>query len=116
MLFIIPGLIATYRYAMAPYIMAEHPEMGDVYKRQYEKCGSELERPYPSPKGKKKAYKLGEICLLYTSIIGNYDADSEQASNTFNEFAVKSKDSLGTMNDMNEGINNICLLYTSRCV
>ena len=24
----------------------------------YEKCGSELERPYPSPKGKKKAYKL----------------------------------------------------------
>ena len=27
----------------------------------YEKCGSELERPYPSPKGKKKAYKLGEI-------------------------------------------------------
>ena len=23
----------------------------------YEKCGSELERPYPSPKGKKKAYK-----------------------------------------------------------
>mgnify|MGYP000000835040 FL=1 len=28
MLFIIPGFIATYRYAMAPYIMAEHPEMG----------------------------------------------------------------------------------------
>ena len=27
----------------------------------YEKCGSELERPYPSPKGKKKAYKLGEV-------------------------------------------------------
>ena len=25
----------------------------------YEKCGSELERPYPSPKGKEKAYKLG---------------------------------------------------------
>ena len=24
----------------------------------YEKCSSELERPYPSPKGKKKAYKL----------------------------------------------------------
>ena len=24
----------------------------------YEKCGSELERPYPSPKGKKKAYKF----------------------------------------------------------
>lgn len=34
----------------------------------------------------------------FVKIIGNYDADSEQASNTFNEFAVKSKDSLGTMN------------------
>ena len=42
-------------------------------------------------------------------IIGNYDADSDQASNTFNEFAVKSKDSLGAMNDMNEGINNISI-------
>ncbi|MCC2197151.1 hypothetical protein LKD73_13180 [Fusicatenibacter sp. CLA-AA-H241] len=30
----------------------------------YEKYGSELERPYPSPKGKKKAYKLGEIVFL----------------------------------------------------
>ena len=30
----------------------------------YEKCGSELERPYPSPKGKEKAYKLGEIAFL----------------------------------------------------
>ena len=30
----------------------------------YEKCGSELERPYPSPKGKKKEYKLGEIVFL----------------------------------------------------
>ncbi len=29
----------------------------------------------------------------FVKIIGNYDADSEQASNTFNEFAVKSKDS-----------------------
>ena len=45
----------------------------------------------------------------FVKIIGNYDADSEQASNTFNEFAVKSKDSLGTMNDMNEGINNISI-------
>lgn len=26
MLFIIPGIIKTYSYAMAPYIMAEHPE------------------------------------------------------------------------------------------
>ena len=45
----------------------------------------------------------------FVKIIGNYDADSEQASNTFNEFAVKSKDSLDTMNDMNEGINNISI-------
>ena len=30
----------------------------------YEKCGSELERPYPSPKGKEKSYKLGEIVFL----------------------------------------------------
>ena len=29
----------------------------------YGKCGSELERPYPSPKGKEKAYKLGEIAF-----------------------------------------------------
>ena len=28
------------------------------------KCGSELERPYPSPKGKEKAYKLSEIAFL----------------------------------------------------
>ena len=45
----------------------------------------------------------------FVKIIGNYDADSDQASNTFNEFAVESKDSLGTMNDMNEGINNISI-------
>ena len=35
----------------------------------YEKCGSELERPYPSPKGKKKAYKLGEIVFLMGVIL-----------------------------------------------
>ncbi len=27
LLFIIPGIIAAYRYAMTPYIMAEHPEL-----------------------------------------------------------------------------------------
>lgn len=27
LLFVIPGIIATYRYAMTPFIMAEHPEM-----------------------------------------------------------------------------------------
>lgn len=30
----------------------------------YEKCGSELERPYPSPKGKEKVYKHSEIIFL----------------------------------------------------
>lgn len=29
----------------------------------YEKCGSEPERPCPSPKGKEKMHKLGEIIL-----------------------------------------------------
>lgn len=28
LLFIVPGIVASYRYALAPYIMAEHPEMG----------------------------------------------------------------------------------------
>lgn len=27
LLFIIPGIIAVYKYAMAPFILAEHPEM-----------------------------------------------------------------------------------------
>lgn len=27
LLFVIPGIIASYRYAMAPFILAEHPEM-----------------------------------------------------------------------------------------
>ena len=30
----------------------------------YEKCGSELERPYLSPKGKDEVYKLGEITTM----------------------------------------------------
>ncbi len=28
LLFVIPGIVATYRYAMAPYIMAENPDIG----------------------------------------------------------------------------------------
>lgn len=28
LLFIIPGIVATYRYALAPYLMAENPDMG----------------------------------------------------------------------------------------
>lgn len=27
LLFIVPGIVAAYRYAMAPYLLAEHPEM-----------------------------------------------------------------------------------------
>ena len=42
----------------------------------YEKCGSELERPYPSPKGKEKAYKLGEIAFLMG---GEHSTDNDCA-------------------------------------
>lgn len=28
LLLIVPGIIATYRYALTPYLLAEHPEMG----------------------------------------------------------------------------------------
>lgn len=28
LLFIVPGIVAAYRYAMAPYLLAEYPEMG----------------------------------------------------------------------------------------
>lgn len=30
----------------------------------YEKCGSELERPYLPPKGKDDMYKPGEIIIM----------------------------------------------------
>lgn len=30
----------------------------------YEKCGSELERPYLPPKGKDEVYKLGEVTIM----------------------------------------------------
>ena len=43
----------------------------------------------------------------FVKIIGNYEADTDQASNSFNDFANMSKDSVTKMNDMNEGINNI---------
>ena len=52
----------------------------------YEKCGSELERPYPSPKGKEKAYKLGEIAFLMG---GSRMLDSElRETQTTNYFSV----------------------------
>lgn len=45
----------------------------------------------------------------FVKIIGNYEADTDQASNSFNDFANMSKDSVTKMNDMNEGINNISI-------
>ena len=30
LLFVIPGIVAAYRYAMAPYILADHPEMSGI--------------------------------------------------------------------------------------
>lgn len=37
LLFIIPGIIASYRYSMTPYIMAEHPEYGALDAIGYSK-------------------------------------------------------------------------------
>ena len=38
----------------------------------YEKCGSELERSYPSPKGKEKMYKHSEVILLMGGVGGEH--------------------------------------------
>lgn len=43
----------------------------------------------------------------FVNIIERYEADSEEASTTFSDFAKKSKDSVNTMMEMNEGIKNI---------
>ena len=43
----------------------------------------------------------------FVKIIENYEADSEEANSTFSEFATMSGESVKTMTDMNEGINNI---------
>ena len=43
----------------------------------------------------------------FVKIIENYEADSEEANSTFSEFAIMSGESVKTMTDMNEGINNI---------
>ena len=43
----------------------------------------------------------------FVKIIENYEADSEEASSTFSGFATMSGESVKTMTDMNEGINNI---------
>ena len=43
----------------------------------------------------------------FVKIIESYEADSEEASSTFSGFAAMSGESVKTMTDMNEGINNI---------
>lgn len=43
----------------------------------------------------------------FVKIIENYEEDSDDASVTFKKFATMSKESVGTMTDMNDGINNI---------
>ncbi|MDO4509177.1 MAG: hypothetical protein Q4B53_04545 [Lachnospiraceae bacterium] len=43
----------------------------------------------------------------FVKIIESYEADSEEASSTFSGFATMSGESVKTMNDMKEGINNI---------
>ena len=49
----------------------------------YEKCGSELERPYPSPKGKKKAYKLGDRFCFHIPQQGTVYVHNNTAGNEF---------------------------------
>ena len=56
LLFIIPGIIAHYRYAMTPYIMAEHPDMT---------AGEAIEASKQMMDGHK-----GELFLLHLSFIG----------------------------------------------
>ena len=43
----------------------------------------------------------------FVNIIGKYESDSDEASNSFSEFADMATDSVDTMTKMNDGINNI---------
>lgn len=43
----------------------------------------------------------------FVGIIGNYESDSDQASQTFEEFTTMATDSVETMTEMNEEIGNI---------
>lgn len=43
----------------------------------------------------------------FVDIIGKYETDSDEASNSFSEFADMATDSVDTMTNMNDGINNI---------
>ena len=56
LLFIIPGIVAAYRYAMVPYLMADHPEMT-------------VAQAFDRSKAMMKGHK-GELFLLHLSFIG----------------------------------------------
>ncbi len=69
MLFIIPGIVKGYSYAMAPYIMAEHPEMGT------NECITESRRMMDGHKFDLFCLDLSflgwEILCIFTLGIGN---------------------------------------------
>ena len=56
LLFIIPGIVAAYRYSMVPYLMADHPDMT---------VAQAFERSTAMMRGHK-----GELFLLHLSFIG----------------------------------------------
>ena len=56
LLFIIPGIVAAYRYAMVPYLMADHPEMT-------------VAQAFDRSKAMMNGHK-GELFLLHLSFIG----------------------------------------------
>lgn len=56
LLFIIPGIVAAYRYAMVPYLMAEYPDMS---------VSEAFQRSKTLMKGRK-----GDLFLLHLSFIG----------------------------------------------
>ncbi len=56
LLFVIPGIVAAYRYAMVPYLMADHPEMT-------------VAQAFEGSKAMMKGHK-GDLFLLHLSFIG----------------------------------------------
>ena len=56
LLFVIPGIVASYRYAMVPYLMADHPDMS-------------VAQAFDRSKAMMNGHK-GELFLLHLSFIG----------------------------------------------
>ena len=56
LLFVIPGIVASYRYAMVPYLMADHPDMT-------------VAQAFDRSKAMMHGHK-GELFLLHLSFIG----------------------------------------------